>query len=91
MTRAILVCLVSLGLAACTETETIETRLNDPDFGVAVRHNMAQHIVNPVPPNPAVAAPADGQRRLVAIERYRADEVEAPATTAISDVGPTGE
>ncbi len=78
--------LVGLSLVACSA----EPMGSDPLLGEAVRANMAAHIINPVAPDPRLDIPADGQRRALMIERYRLDEVEAPATTAISDVGPTG-
>lgn len=77
-----------LSLLACAETAYPPG--SDPAFGEAVRANMAAHIINPVAPDPRLDIPADGQRRALMIERYRLDEVETPATTAISDVGPTG-
>jgi type IV pilus biogenesis protein CpaD/CtpE len=46
-------------------------------FGEAVRTNMALHIIEPAPVDLS-QPPADGVRRALAIERYRADQVEKP-------------
>lgn len=50
---------------------------------------MSAHIIDPTPADPTVDVGADGRRARIAIERYRTDEVEPPATTAVSGVGPT--
>ncbi len=49
-----------------------------PEFGEAVRSNMAAHIIDPVPPESMELPPADGVRRSIAIQRYQVDKVETP-------------
>ncbi|MBE0530539.1 MAG: hypothetical protein IH626_06885 [Rhodospirillales bacterium] len=56
-----------LAMAACAPAEPPL-----PDFGNAVRHNMAVHILNPDYEAPAAPTPMDGARAGVAIGRYRA-------------------
>lgn len=56
-------------------------------FGEAVKHNMAAHIIDPIPTDPRVEPQADGQRARLGIRRYRTDEVEPPATATVSGIG----
>jgi type IV pilus biogenesis protein CpaD/CtpE len=87
-------CLALMAGCAKDPREPIGLSTDEP-FGDAVRANMAAHIIDPTPPDPKSgtglgnADPGDGQRRVLMIERYRADQVETPATTAISEVGPS--
>jgi hypothetical protein len=55
-----------LATAACAPAEPPL-----PEFGNAVRHNMAVHIVNPDAGAQADPTPMDGARAGVAIKRYR--------------------
>ena len=62
----------ALALAACEAPDTLH-----PSFGNSVRHNMAQHIIDPTPHAPGAPAPAmNGVRAGNAMERYGADSVE---------------
>jgi hypothetical protein len=84
-TLALLGC---LGLAACSDPIYPYPPGSSEAFGDAVRHNMAAHIIDPTPADPALGMPADGRRAALKVERYRTDQVETPATTAISSQGP---
>jgi len=77
-----------LALAACANATYPPA--TDDAFGDAVRHNMAAHIISPTVADPRLDTPADGRRAALAIERYRADEVETPSTSSLSDIGAIG-
>lgn len=81
-----LVLLAGLGLAACTEP--VDTPR--PEFGEAVRNNMAMQIINPEPPASMELPPSDGVRRALMMERYQRDKVEPldPTTTSGIQVAP---
>ncbi len=58
------------------------------DFGNAVSHNTAQHIVDPVPANALAGAPAlDGARAAAAYRRYRTGTVIAPEAVETTNFG----
>ena len=78
-----LVLVAGLALAACT-TPANEPR---PEFGQAVRNNMAAHIIDPNPPADMALPPSDGVRRALMIQRYQADEVETPALPTTTTLG----
>ena len=64
-------CLVLVAVSACESPETL-----GPDFGNAVRHNKAAHIINPVPVLAGPEIPGlDGTRAAGAIERYHEGQV----------------
>ncbi len=65
-----------LFLAACTQ-DAPELDAAPEGFGVAVRHNMEAQIANQERPVTALG-PAPGERRVLAAERYQADQVETP-------------
>jgi hypothetical protein len=71
----------AVGLAAC---DTAPRRTLSPDFGAAVRHNMAVHIINP-PVEDDRPAEGDGRRAGDAVERYRSGKVIPPASLSTSD------
>jgi type IV pilus biogenesis protein CpaD/CtpE len=58
-----------------------------PEFGAAVRNNMAAQIIDPNPPENMELPPSDGVRRSLMIERYQADEVEAPLLPVTTTLG----
>lgn len=68
-------------LTACQDPATLS-----PDFGNAVRHNMAVHIINPNPAYAPGALPvANGDRTNLAVTRYKT------GTTTPLDAAPTSE
>jgi type IV pilus biogenesis protein CpaD/CtpE len=75
--------LAGLALAAC-DTPVNTAR---PEFGEAVRNNMAAQIVNPEPPESMEPLPSDGVRRALMVERYQADEVETPRIPTTTTLG----
>lgn len=78
-----IVLLAGLALAACsTPADTPR-----PEFGQAVRNNIAAHIIDPEPPESMELPPADGVRRSLMIERYQTDKVEKPKVPAVTTIG----
>ena len=75
--------LAGLVLAACNTPANTPR----PEFGQAVRNNMAAHIIDPNPPEDMALPPSDGARRALMIERYRADEVETPPLPVTTTLG----
>ena len=80
--RAI-VLVAGLALAACTTPANTPR----PEFGQAVRNNMAAQIIDPNPPETMELPPSDGVRRALMIQRYQADEVETPALPTTTTLG----
>jgi type IV pilus biogenesis protein CpaD/CtpE len=72
-----------LALAACTTPANTPR----PEFGHAVRNNMAAQIIDPNPPADMALPPSDGVRRALMIQRYQADEVETPALPTTTTLG----
>ena len=69
-----LILLAGVALAGCnTPADTPR-----PEFGEAVRANMAAHIIDPTPPASMELPPTDGVRRSLMIQRYQVDKVETP-------------
>jgi type IV pilus biogenesis protein CpaD/CtpE len=81
-TRA-LVLVAGLALAACSTPANTPR----PEFGEAVRNNMAAQIIDPNPPANMELPPSDGVRRALMIQRYQADEVETPALPVTTTLG----
>ena len=81
-TRAIIL-IAGLVLTACNTPANTPR----PEFGEAVRNNMAAHIIDPNPPEDMALPPSDGVRRSLMIQRYQADEVETPALPVTSTLG----
>jgi type IV pilus biogenesis protein CpaD/CtpE len=77
------VLVAGLVLAACSTPANTPR----PEFGQAVRNNMAAHIVDPNPPENMELPPSDGVRRSLMIERYQADEVETPPLPVTTTLG----
>lgn len=65
--------LALLGLAAC---DKYKEPIAFAPHGDAVRNNMAAMIIDPTP-SIEDPGPLDGERALLAMERYRTDQVEA--------------
>jgi len=78
-----IVLVAGLALAACTTPANTPR----PEFGEAVRNNMAAHIIDPNPPETMELPPSDGVRRALMIQRYQADEVETPPLPMTSTLG----
>ena len=72
-----------LVLAACNTPANTPR----PEFGQAVRNNMAAHIIDPNPPEDMALPPSDGVRRSLMIDRYQADEVESPPLPVTTTLG----
>ena len=72
-----------LVLAACNTPANTPR----PEFGQAVRNNMAAQIIDPNPPADMALPPSDGVRRALMIQRYQADEVETPPLPVTSTLG----
>jgi type IV pilus biogenesis protein CpaD/CtpE len=77
------VLVAGLVLAACTTPANTPR----PEFGHAVRNNMAAQIIDPQPPVDMALPPSDGVRRQLMIERYQADEVETPPLPVTTTLG----
>ena len=77
------VLVAGLVLAACTTPANAPR----PEFGQAVRNNMAAHIIDPNPPESMELPPSDGARRALMIERYRTDQVETPPLPVTTTLG----
>jgi type IV pilus biogenesis protein CpaD/CtpE len=84
--RAFLVIAAMLGLGACAQNP-MQSEMNlSPDFGLAVRENMAAQIADPDPHYAGTLAPgaSDGARIDLAQTRYQKNQVIRPATTTAS-------
>jgi type IV pilus biogenesis protein CpaD/CtpE len=77
------VLVAGLVLAACSTPANTPR----PEFGHAVRNNMAAHIIDPNPPASTELPPSDGARRALMIERYRTDQVEPPPLPVTTTLG----
>jgi type IV pilus biogenesis protein CpaD/CtpE len=75
--------LAGLVLAACSTPANTPR----PEFGQAVRNNMAAHIIDPQPPESMELPPSDGVRRALMMQRYQADEVETPPLPVTTTLG----
>jgi type IV pilus biogenesis protein CpaD/CtpE len=78
-----IVLVAGLALAACTTPANTPR----PEFGQAVRNNMAAQIIDPLPPETMELPPSDGVRRALMIQRYQADEVESPPLPVTTTLG----
>jgi type IV pilus biogenesis protein CpaD/CtpE len=78
-----IVLVAGLVLAACTTPANTPR----PEFGQAVRNNMAAQIIDPNPPADMALPPSDGTRRALMIQRYQADEVESPPLPVTTTLG----
>ena len=77
------VLVAGLVLAACNTPANTPR----PEFGQAVRNNMAAQIIDPNPPETMELSPSDGARRVLMIERYRTDQVEPPMLPVTTTLG----
>ena len=76
----------ALGLAACTQNPMQSEMRMSPDFGDAVRENLAAQIANPDAHYAGTPAPgaSDGARIDLAQTRYQQNQVIPPASTTAS-------
>jgi len=82
-TRLIIAAAATLALAGCAQTPTDLS----PDFGHAVRANLAAQIADPDARYARVLEPGgDGARAVLAATRYGKNQVVAPASASTSSV-----
>jgi hypothetical protein len=85
--RTPLLAVCGLALAACATPPGP----NDPGFGEAPRRNILIQAVNPEGAPPLAFDPGfDGDRALIAIDRYKADKVKRPEGIETTTVGGGG-
>ena len=73
-----------LALAGCDTPPTPDPV--QPPFGEAVRRNILTQAVNPEGAPPPLVEPGfDGDRALLAIDRYKADKVKQPEGIETTD------
>lgn len=78
--------LSALGLSGCVQGNTV-----DPDFGVAVRQNIAAQIADPAPRYVRADPPAsDGSRTALAQQRYQKGTVIQPVVQGTTTVSSSG-
>ena len=78
--------LSALGLSACVQANTVT-----PDFGVALRQNIAAQIADPAARYDHTDPPAsDGPRTALAQKRYETGQVIQPVSTATTSVAGGG-
>ena len=78
--------LSALGLVGCVQATTV-----NPDFGVALRQNVAAQIADPAPRYDRTNPPAsDGPRTALAQDRYQKGTVIAPQIETTSSAAGGG-
>lgn len=78
MMRLILPVIAILGLSACATTKPA-LQNGSPEFGEAIRHNIAAQAVAPTPEQKAnTFIPADATKRAKARENYRNGNTPEP-------------
>jgi len=85
--RSFLVIAAMLGLSACAAQSPVESEMRmSPDFGDAVRENLAAQIADPDPHYAGTVAPgaSDGARIDLAQTRYQKNQVIPPSSTTAS-------
>ncbi|MBS0282162.1 MAG: hypothetical protein JSR25_13425 [Proteobacteria bacterium] len=84
--RAFLAIAAMLGLGACAQNPMESEMRMSPDFGDAVRENLAAQIADPDPHYAGTLAPgaSDGARIDLAQTRYQKNEVIRPSSTTAS-------
>jgi type IV pilus biogenesis protein CpaD/CtpE len=90
--RPILIVAAALGLCACAQNPTQSEMRMSPDFGDAVRENLAAQIADPDARYAGTLAPgaSDGARIDLAQTRYQQNQVIQPSTTTASSRGSIG-
>jgi len=82
----IVLAVAALGLTACTQSPMQSEMRMSPDFGDAVRENLAAQIANPDAHYAGTPAPgaSDGARIDLAQTRYQQNQVIPPSSTTAS-------
>jgi type IV pilus biogenesis protein CpaD/CtpE len=90
--KTVLVVGAMLGLGACAQNPAESEMRMSPDFGDAVRDNLAAQIANPDAHYTGTPAPgaSDGARIDLAQTRYQKNQVIQPSTTTASSAGSIG-
>jgi len=84
---SVIVVLAALGLSGCLSPQG---RL-DPNYGVAVRQNLAAQIADPDAQYRRDTPPAaSGERAQIAHERYNSGQVIPPSAPSASTIGGAG-
>ena len=80
------IAIAALGLTACTQNPMQSEMRMSPDFGDAVRENLAAQIANPDAHYVGTPAPgaSDGARIDLAQTRYQQNQVIPPSSTTAS-------
>src|SRR5689334_22396676 len=88
----IVLAVAALGLTACTQSPMQSEMRMSPDFGDAVRENLAAQIANPDAHYAGTLAPgaSDGARIDLAQTRYQKNQVVQPSTTTASSQNSIG-
>lgn len=72
---------------AATGCAEVPVEVMGPDFGDGQHRNIAVHVIDPMPAHADAGAPDfNGNRAALAIQRYEANRVTQPATTATTTV-----
>ena len=84
--RPTLIIAAALGLSACAQNPTQSEMRMSPDFGDAVRENLAAQIADPDAHYVGTLAPgaSDGARIDLAQTRYQQNQVIQPSSTTAS-------
>lgn len=83
-----LVLLAAVSLTGCQSMSEQEAATLDPDFGNAVRTNMAVQVVNPdAGKSEQPAPPLEGQKGERALKDYRKEKGDAPSDRLLIDIG----
>ena len=83
--------LAALALSGCSSAVYKAADIEDPNFGRALRQNLAAQVANPVPNYDYTNPPASsGPRTSVAQERYNTGAVTQPETVSTSTVSGGG-
>ena len=90
--KTVFVIATMLGLSACAQNPTQSEMRMSPDFGDAVRENLAAQIADPDPHYVGTIAPgaSDGARIDLAQTRYQKNQVIQPSTTTASSARSIG-
>ena len=90
--RAFLAIAALLGLGACAQNPTESEMRLSPDFGDAVRENLAAQIADPNPHYAGTLAPgaSDGARIDLAQTRYQKNQVIQPSSMTASSARSIG-
>lgn len=79
--------LLTIGLAALGLTGCVQANTLNPDFGVALRQNIAAQVADPAPRYDRTDPPAsDGPRTALAQQRYEKGEVIQPASQGTTQI-----